>query len=432
MIKPYRIITPAGKLRTSAARIRRSVPWMIRIWYVLIALAVLGIGNNLKFLSGVRIQNQFYYFELLLLPSFLIAIQLPRQKRLKWVWLFLAWVLISAIHGVMAGGFVSMIYDRSRVFAVMFLLILLHKYRISSMQMRSLLPLVLLFAVLGNIITMSGRLGGELDYYLRDVLSFSYMGAAFLAARFRIERKSAVWYFPLIMVPLGYAIFFSSRAKFLCMLFWIVLPFTFEFRKMQLRILAGGIIGILGIVGLIMYGPTDSAFSAKAISGPGLSSESLRYTSEIRLLESEAITGQMSGIQYLIGRGLGSQWISSIYDEQTGIVRDTFHIYYFEIFYKMGAIGLFLFAMVFISPFIDGLRRFRHLDAIGQTGVCCMGALLMGFLSSASATWIEASFYCTALHCIYCGDQRAVFEKSVNACRRIVTTSSTNSGVIGS
>lgn len=377
-----------------------AIPLLVKAWYVLAGLALLGIGNPLLILTGVRLDHAYYYFELLLPFTLTIAVLFHRRAPLS-LRLFLVWVCMAGAHGAFSGGDLSWVYDRFRTLMVLSLLIVLHAYGVSGSGMLRLARPLFVCGMLGAVLGVFWPLGGEKSFYLTDVLNFSFIGAAYAAHRLFREGRLRPQYPVMIMIPLGYAVFYAARAKFLVMVAALLIPILFDVSRLRLRALLG-ILGMgVALLLVALYAPRHEAFLWKGIFAGGLETEALQHTSQGRLNEFHAIVADMSAMQLIYGKGLGASWYggTAMFGEGAA-VRYGFHIYYFEVVWQMGLIGLVLFTAVFVWPTVRGLARFGSLDPVGQIGVVSMVALLLGFFGSASKSFNESMYAVTALYCI--------------------------------
>lgn len=385
------------------------IPLLLKAWFCLLALWALSYTSYTSELRGLRIGHSFYYIEFLFPFAFLSILRKPKfLKQHRAICAFGLWLLSMGIIGVYKGNLPSLIYDRSRNWAGMvLLLLLLHRYQITSRQLIQLLMPVFIAAMIGYpmAIVFPVILFGNI-VSVKDSLGFNFMAAAFIIGEFVLYRKLRWWGIFALVSAFVVPVFMASRAKLLSITVGLLLPSVCSMRRNLVRniSISTTIVIILLIITLSIN--TSEQFEGKSIRGGGFQMGSLVRTSEARLSEYDAILYQMELLDYLVGKGTGSTWDGQeLYIGESGLERQVFHIYYFEIVYCYGLVGLLLWYLVGVSPIIKGIIQFHRLNAIGVMGVCSQTALLLAWFGHAGYTIAEGSYIAVSLYALHCGNR---------------------------
>jgi hypothetical protein len=394
----------------------RPIPKLLKVWFYLLAFWSMSQTYLTESLRGIRIGHQFYYIELLF-PLVIIHLFLkPKYIKLpKWVLVFGLWLLVMAVVGYFKGYFPSLIYDRSRNWAAMaLLLMLLHRYQISSRELIRLLKPVFIAALVGYPLSvLLPPINYQRGVDLRDILGFNFMFGAFAIGDYWTNKRLRWWYVAALCTTFVLPVFLAARAKFIAMISGLLIPVIRKSRRnlLQSTIIIIPIVLIVGAI-IILVTPADQ-FRGKSFRGGGLSYNNLESTSDARFLESVALFTQMQELDYMVGKGAGATWDGSdLYSRLIGVERQNFHIYYFEIFYWYGSIGLLLWLTVGVIPVTRGFIHFQKLDAVGIMGLCSQTTLLMSWFGHAGYSVYEGSYIAVSLYALHCG--RTDRQKSSN------------------
>ena len=308
--------------------------------------------------------------------------------------------------GYFKGNLPSLIYDRTRVWvAMVLLLMLLHRYKVSSSELVFLLKPVFYASIVGYPLAVIFPPANDFGWVrISDTLGFNSMTASYGVGCLLVYRRFNWWLIPGLLSAFIVPIYLAERAKFIAILFGLLMPF---FRSFKRNVIGNTLLVfiLIGSISTIVFNVGSAEQSEnKKIAGSGLKIESLFSTTESRYKEREALIDQMEGLEYLIGKGTGSIWDgSNLYISEVGIDRQNFHIYYFEIIYWHGFIGLLLFVIVVVYPFVNSLLNFNKLSEVGVMGLCCLGAILVSWFGHAGYTMSEGSLVAVSLYALKCG-----------------------------
>jgi hypothetical protein len=385
----------------------RPVPLLLRVWFYLLAFWALSYTQFTEPLRGVRIGYQFYYLEFLFPLAIMPILLKPKSIKLpKWVLLWGIWLLVMGVVGYLKGHLPSLVYDRSRNWgAMILLLLLLYRYQITSSELIRLLKPVFFAVLIGYpLAVVFPPADAEGWVHIADALGFNFMVAAYAIGNLWVYRRFSWWYVWAIGAAIVVPLYLAERAKFLAMFAGLLLPIACTMRQnvRQSLLLLLGLVAVAVTLTFTVGSAKQS--ERKRIGGGGLNIVSLESTSDARYREREAIISQMDEFEYLIGKGTGATWDGSgLYDIQIGTERQNFHIYYFEIFYWYGLVGIVLWCLVGIVPIVKGSISFLQLNEVGVMGLCSLTALLVSWFGHAGYTMSEGSFIAVSLYAMHCG-----------------------------
>lgn len=385
---------------------RKQIPLILHVWFLLLFFWMLSYTSYTGFFRGFRFVHSFYYIEFLF-PSalFIISLKPKRVKIPSLIWLWGGVLILMAIVGLLKGNFPSLIYDRGRNWGGMvFLLMLLYRYQITSDQLMKLLKPVLFSAMIGYPLVVIFPMVNDAGLVsVQDTLGFNLMAAAYALGCILVIRTFSWWHFWAISAAPIVPVLLAARAKFLAMIIGMFLPtIRIGFRRFFRTIFI--LIMLTLLVGSVTYfvNPAEQS-EGKSIKAGGLDIESLAPSSIIRILEFSAILDQMKGIDYLFGKGSGSTWDGIAIYGDGGEARQIFHIYYLEIFYFYGTLGLILWFFVGVLPVVKGFFYFHRLNEVGVMGLISQSSLLFAWFGHAGYSITEGSFMAIALYALHIG-----------------------------
>ncbi|MHB9149544.1 MAG: hypothetical protein ACYC33_05575 [Thermoleophilia bacterium] len=263
---------------------------------------------------------------------------------------------------------------------------------------------VFLAALVGYPLAVMFPLTNAQGYvHIADALGFNVMFAAYALGEILMFHRFRWWHAAALGSASVASVYLAERAKLLSMLF--AFAFTSLRAKHISRQSMSAIVAVGIVTGFIIVGVGSAPQAgAKAMDGNGWNLTGLIATSSARYAERVAITQEMNGIEYVVGKGAGAVWDGSdFYDAPSGIVRQGFHIYYFEMIFQYGFIGLLLLMSVIIKPTIVAIAHSDELNAVGLMGLASLVALLLSWFGSAAYTMNEGSFVAIGIYALYCG-----------------------------
>jgi hypothetical protein len=350
------------------------------------------------YLSGVRITHTLYYFELLIYPSVLILL-FSGFKRIPVIIVFLGfWVLLMGFVGFFKGNFPSFIYDRTRNWAVLLVPALFYRYNIDRNQLLRMLKPMFFCAWIGNIVVIYIINGSGLEETPKNIVSINFFGALFYLLMFATMPKP--WYLAGLVVAFAYPLFGAIRGAMIAMAASIAVMVALYSKKLKPSVILA-VFGIMLAAFLVCkFVPLHYERASKDIRAGGLELYGLKQTWGIRLAEIDLLKENMHSItDWVIGRGAGEEWSAvGLYESVTGTERYTFHIYYAQILFNYGLVGLASLLVFLGIPLIRGLLTFSKHGLLGQTCILFLIALLIYWGNSAADTWIEVFAYCLAVY----------------------------------
>lgn len=376
-------------------------------WFLFLCLWVLSYTSVTEWLRGVRIGHQIYYIEFLYLPAALSILIKPRRVKIPLLlYVFGFYITVLGVYGALEGHSLSHIYDRYRNWlSFILLLMLFYRFEVTSLKLERMTIPVLIACVIGYPLAMLFPKygdGGVIQF--KDSLGFNCMAAAYAIGCFVTKRKARLWHVAAILAAPIIPLYLASRAKFLAIVSTMFIPvirglYKSFFRSVFFLIVLG--VSIYTVSNVV--GSSDQS-KAKAISSGGLEISALTHSASSRLVEVKALDGQMSGLQYLFGKGAAAIWDGKgIYDGVSGEERTSFHIYYFEIFYFYGAIGIIMWFLIGIYPLIRGFLDFYKLNAIGIMGLISQASLMLAWFGHAGYTLGEGAYMAISIYAIHVG-----------------------------
>lgn len=383
----------------------RPLPLILQAWFFLLALWALSNTAFTQDLRGLRLGHQFYYLEFLFPFALYALFCKPRHVKLpKAVLAWGVWLVVMAAVGYLKGHFPSLIYDRSRNWgAMVLLLLLLHRFQVSPSQLMRLLKPVFIAAVIGYPLAVLFPAITEDIVVVRDLLGFNFMAAAYAIAVYLLYQFQW-WHIVALSSALSVPVYLGARAKFLAMLISMLTPAVMLLRRCSARSLSMMIPVVLSALLVVVLVKPSEQSTAKSIRSGGLKGESLKETAGSRLLEHSALVFGMTGLDYAVGKGSGATWSGGeLYDESSGTDRQNFHIYYLEIIYWYGFLGLALWFAVGVLPVVSKVFFFATLSTVGIMGFCSQVALLLSWFGHAGYSMCEGSFIGISLYALHCG-----------------------------